>query len=153
MIRYKDRILKIKKVYLRQNGGIALSGNHFYAPMYRDLTEVLDLFKVHFTALTGRKLDYVRTFESGTFGESEWIPASYVGFEVEEYFVFELTDEARNLIFRVSPALNSHDKTITCTAFTKDAKIKEMISGFMGVCARANQARLVLQSGAQSDES
>lgn len=134
-----------ENIYLRQRGGISLSGNHFYEPMYRDLAEVLDLLKLDFTALTHNKLEYVRTFESGTFGESEWIPASYVGFEVEEYFVFELKDDTRNLLFRVSPALYSNDKTIACSIYTDDSKIKELISRYLGVCARVNQARLVLR--------
>ena len=40
------------KIYLCQKGGVALTENHFYAPMYGDLSEVLDLLKISFEGLT-----------------------------------------------------------------------------------------------------
>ena len=133
------------KIYLYQKGGVALTENHFYAPMYGDLSEVLDLLKISFEGLTRKKLDYVRTFEGGTFGESEWTPMSYVGFEVEEYFVFAVEDDNRNLLLRVSPVLSSHDKVITYEVYTEDSKLKGLISGYLGIYAKVNKAKLILR--------
>jgi hypothetical protein len=149
-----EGVLNLKKIYLRQKGAVALTENHFYAPMYQDLSEVLDLLKIRFEALYRRKLDYTRTFDGGMFGESEWIPASYAGFEVEEYFVFEVQDDTRTLLLRVSPVLFSHDKTIKHTIYTKDTTLKKLITCYLEACARVNNARLVSinASKAESDE-
>ena len=149
-----EGILNLKKIYLRQKGAIALTENHFYAPMYQDLSEVLDLLKIRFKALYGRKLDYTRTFDGGMFGESEWIPASYAGFEVEEYFVFEVHDDTRSLLLRVAPVLFARDKIIRHTIYTKDTTLIELITCYLGACARVNNARMVSinASRAKSDE-
>ncbi|MBW1837698.1 MAG: hypothetical protein JRF71_03600 [Deltaproteobacteria bacterium] len=149
-----EGVLNLKKIYLRQKGAVTLTENHFYAPMYQDLSEVLDLLKIRFEALYGRKLDYTRTFDGGMFGESEWIPASYAGFEVEEYFVFEVQNDTRTLLLRVAPVLLSHDKIIRHTIYTKDTTLIELITCYLGACARVNNARLVSinASRAKSDE-
>ncbi len=138
-------VWNLEKIYLYQKGGVAITENHFYAPMYGDLSEVLDVLKIKFEGLTRKKLDYVRTFESGTFGESEWTPTSYAGFEVEEYFVFEVQDDNRNLLLRISPVLLSSDKMIAYEVYTEDSKLKGLISSYLGVCAKVNEAKLFLR--------
>jgi hypothetical protein len=90
--------LDAAKIYLCP---VVLSKAGFYQPMYKDLAEVLDLIKIRYESINGKILDYIRTFESSTFEESEWVPASYVGFEVQEYVAFEKGEEGRTLLFRV----------------------------------------------------
>lgn len=133
-------------IYLSTNGGVVRSRCCFYQPMYKDLCEVLELFKVRFEATTGQQFEYIRTFEEGTFGESEWTPASYVGFEVDEYFAYEQGDNGRSLLFRVHPILLAHNKRIECKLYRRDPALDQLISHYLGICARVNNATLVLKS-------
>ncbi len=133
------------KIYLCPSGGVVLSKPGFYQPMYKDLSEVLELIKIRYESLTGKILDYIRTFESSTFEESEWVPASYVGFEVQEYVAFEAGEEGRRLLFRVQPVLLSHRNRIVVKIYCKDRTLDKLITHYLGVCARINNARFILQ--------
>ena len=116
----------------------------FYQPMYKDLSEVLELVKINFERVGKKKLDYKRPFKEGVVEESEWVPASYVGFEVEEYFVYENGAEGRNLLFRVQPFLLSRNKRIECRIYEAGQPIGGLISYYLGICARMNNAKLVM---------
>ena len=139
-------VLTSEMIYLTPNGGVARSRDCFYQPMYKDLSEVLELVKLSFEGTAGQKFEYVRTFEGGTFGESEWTPASYVGFEVEEYFAYEKGDSGRNLLFRIQPILLSHNKRIEYKMYKEDPALDQLISHYLGICARMNNATLVLEN-------
>ncbi|MGD8947291.1 MAG: hypothetical protein PVI62_11560 [Desulfobacterales bacterium] len=139
-------VLTSEKIYLTPNGGVARSRGCFYQPMYKDLSEVLELVKLSFEGTFGQKFEYIRTFEGGTFGESEWTPASYVGFEVEEYFVYEKGDNGRSLLFRIQPILLSHNKMVEYKMYKEDSALGELISHYLGIYARMNNATLVLKN-------
>ncbi|MBW2428193.1 MAG: hypothetical protein JRF56_04485 [Deltaproteobacteria bacterium] len=133
------------RIYLRPIGGVVLSKAGFYQPMYKDLAEVLDLIKIRYEGINGKILDYIRTFESSTFEESEWVPASYVGFEVQEYLAFEKGEEDRTLLFRVQPVLLSHRNRIEVKIHREDRALGQLIAHYLGICARMNNARFILQ--------
>ncbi|HEA68749.1 MAG TPA: hypothetical protein ENI07_18330 [Desulfobacterales bacterium] len=116
----------------------------FYQPMYKDLSEVLELVKISFERVGKKKLDYKRSFKEGVVEESEWVPASYVGFEVEEYFVYENGSEGRNLLFRVQPFLLSRNKRIEYRIYEAGQTIGGLISYYLGICAKMNNAKLVM---------
>lgn len=133
------------KIYLSPRGGVVLTKACFYQPMYKDLSEVLDLIKIRYESISRKILDYTRTFESSTFGESEWVPASYVGFEVQEYVAFEKGEKGRTLLFRVQPVLLSHNKRIEVKIYRDDPVLGKLISRYLGICARMNNASFVLK--------
>ena len=133
------------KIYLCPGGGVVLSRAGFYQPMYKDISEVLDLIKIRYESISGKILDYIRTFESSTFEESEWVPASYVGFEVQEYVAFEKGEEGRTLLFRVQPVLLSHRNRIEVKIHRKDRALSQLIARYLGIYAQMNNARLILQ--------
>ena len=133
------------KIYLSSSGGVVLSREGFYQPMYKDLSEVLDLIKIRYEHISGKILDYIRTFESSTFEESEWVPASYAGFEVQEYVAYEKGEEGRTLLFRVQPVLLSNNSRIKVKILQKDRALSELITRYLGICARMNNARFILQ--------
>jgi len=137
--------LDVAKIYLCPSGGVVLSKAGFYQPMYKDLAEVLDLIKIRYESINCKILDYIRTFESSTFEESEGVPASYVGFEVQEYLACEKGEEGRTLLFRVQPVLLSHHNRIEVKIHRKDRALGQLIARYMGICARMNNARLILQ--------
>jgi hypothetical protein len=112
--------------------------------MYKDLSEVLELLKISFERAGKTKLDYKRTFKEGVVDESEWVPASYVGFEVEEYFIYEKGSEGRNLLFRVQPFFLSRNKRIECRVSEAGQPINGLISYYLGICAKMNDAKLVM---------
>jgi hypothetical protein len=134
-----------KRIYLSLKGSIALTRGCFYQPMYSNLSEVLELTKISFERATKKKLGYTRTFRGGAVQESEWIPASYVGFEVEEYFVFEEEAGGRKLLFRVQPFFFSQNKRIECKIYKAGQALSELISHYLGIWARMNHAKLVLE--------
>ena len=133
------------KIYLSLSGSVVLTKACFYQPMYKDLSEVLDLIKIRYESISRKILDYTRTFESSTFGESEWVPASYVGFEVQEYVAFEKGEKGRTLLFRVQPILLSHNKRIEVKIYRDDPVLGKLISRYLGICARMNNASFVLK--------
>ena len=135
--------LNSERIYLRPNGSAVLTRSCFYRPMYKSLSEVLDLIKISFEGPTRKQLYYVRTFENSMVEESEWVPASYVGFEVEEYFVYEKTAEDRILLFRVQPFFLSPNKRIECKIYKAGQALSALISQYLGICAVVNQARLI----------
>jgi len=116
----------------------------FYQPMYKDLSEVLELVKISFERAGKTKLDYKRPFKRGVIEESEWVPASYVGFEVEEYFIYEKGSEGRNLLFRIQPFFLSHNKRIECRIYEAGQAIGGLISYYLGICAKMNNAKLIM---------
>lgn len=116
----------------------------FYQPMYKDISEVLELVKISFERVSKKKLDYKRPFKEGMVEESEWVPSSYVGFEVEEYFVYENGSESRNLLFRIQPFFSSRNKRIECRIYEAGRAIGGLISYYLGICAKMNNAKLVI---------
>jgi|TARA_B100001964_G_scaffold3968_1_gene4342 hypothetical protein len=138
------KIWSSQRIYLNQRGGVALKRGCFYQPMYKDLSEVLELVKISFERAGKTKLDYKRPFKRGVIEESEWVPASYVGFEVEEYFIYEKGSEGRNLLFRIQPFFLSHNKRIECRIYEAGQAIGGLISYYLGICAKMNNAKLIM---------
>ena len=138
-------VLNSQRIYLSLKGSIALTRGCFYQPMYSTLSEMLELAKIDFERTTRKKLKYTRTFRGGAVGESEWVPASYVGFEVEEYFVFEEGTGGRNLLFRVQPFFFSQNKRIECKIYKAGQEFSDLISLYLGIWARMNHAKLVVK--------
>jgi hypothetical protein len=138
-------VLNSERIYLSLKGSIALTRGCFYQPMYTTLSEVLNLAIINLERTTRKKVDYTRTFRGGAVGESEWVPASYVGFEVEEYFVFEERTGGRNLLFRVRPFFFSQNKRIECKIYKAGQGFSELISLYLGIWARMNHAKLVVK--------
>ncbi len=141
----RSSVLNPKRIYLSLKGSIALTRGCFYQPMYSNLSEVLELTKISLERATRKKLGYTRTFRGGAVQESEWVPASYVGFEVEEYFVFEEEAGGRKLFFRVQPFFFSQNKRIECKIYKAGQALSELISHYLGIWARMNHAKLVLK--------
>jgi len=133
-----------QRIYLGQRGGVALKRGCFYQPMYKDLSEVLELIKINFERIGKKKLDYKRPFKEGMVEESEWAPASPFGFEVEEYFVYENGSESRNLLFRIHPFFLSRNKRIECRIFEAGQAIGGLISYYLGICAKMNNVKLIM---------
>ncbi len=138
------KIRSSQRIYLGQGGGVALKRGCFYQPMYKDLSEVLELVKISFERVSKKKLDYKRPFKEGMVEESEWVPSSYVGFEVEEYFVYENGSESRNLLFRVQPFISSRNKRIECRIYEAGQAISGLISYYLGICAKMNNVKLIM---------
>ena len=133
-----------ERIYLKAKGGIALSRGCFYQPMYQDVSEVLDLIKISYEEDGRKRLDYLKTFDSGAVDDSIWVPASYAGFEVEEYVAFETISEGRIILFRVRPVFLSQNKRIEYQMYNKNRRLGELVSHYLGICARMNHVRLVL---------
>lgn len=138
------KIRSSKRIYLGQRGGVALKRGCFYQPMYKDISEVLELVKISFERVSKKKLDYKRPFKEGMVEESEWVPSSYVGFEVEEYFVYENGSESRNLLFRIQPFFSSRNKRIECRIYEAGQAIGGLISYYLGICAKMNNVKLIM---------
>ncbi len=117
----------------------------FYQPMYKDISEVLELVKISFERVSKKKLDYKRPFKEGMVEESEWVPSSYAGFEVEEYFVYENGSESRNLLFRIQPFFSSRNKRIECRIYEAGRAIGGLISYYLGICAKMNNVKLIMK--------
>jgi len=117
----------------------------FYQPMYKDLSEVLELIKISFERVSKNKLDYKRPFKEGMVEESEWVPSSYAGFEVEEYFVYENGSESRNLLFQIQPFFSSRNKRIECRIYEAGRAIDGLISYYLGICAKMNNVKLIMK--------
>jgi len=113
--------------------------------MYANLSEVLELTKINLERATRKKLGYTRTFRDGAVEESEWVPSFYVGFEVEEYFVFEEEAGGRKLLFRVQPFFFSQDKRIECKIYKAGQALSESILHYLEIWARMNHTKLVLK--------
>ena len=114
--------------------------------MYKDLSEVLELVKISFEREGKTKLEYKRPFKEGVVEESEWVPSSYVGFEVEEYFVYERRPEGRHLLFRVQPFFLSRNKRLECRIYEPGQSIGGLISYWLGICAKMNNAKLIMNN-------
>ncbi len=138
------KIRSLQRIYLSRKGAAALKRGCFYQPMYKDLSEVLELVKISFESKGKTKLDYKRPFKEGMVEESEWVPASYVGFEVEEYFVYERRAEGRNLLFRVQPFFLSRNKRLEYKIYEAGQAIGGLISYYLGICAKMNNAKLIM---------
>ncbi len=145
-LRVNDAVVpNSQKIYLSLKGGISLTRSCFYQPMYTNLSEVLELTKISFERATSKQYGYISTFSDGAVEESEWVPASYAGFEVEEYFIFEEESGDRKLLFRVQPFFFSQNKRIECKIYKAGQALSALISYYLGIWARMNRAKLVLK--------
>jgi len=133
------------KIYLSPRGSVVLTRACFYQPMYKDIAEVLDLIKIRYKSISRKILDYTRTFESSTFEESEWVPISYVGFEGQVYAAFEKGEKGCTRLFRVQPVLLSRNRRIEVKIYREDRVLGKLISRYLGICARMNNASFVLK--------
>lgn len=119
-----------QNIYLRESGGLTLNENLFHRPMYVDLTEVLDIIRVLLEERFQAEIEYFRTLESGT---------------VEEYVVIERKGVQKNLLFRVWPVLYGHHKRLDYKIYEQGQKMDELIMYYLDICAKTNNAKLVVK--------
>ena len=119
-----------QNIYLRQTGGLTLDKNLFHRPMYMDLVEVLDIIRIVLQERYQAEIEYFRTLESGT---------------VEEYVVIEKKGVRKDLLFRAWPVLYSHHKRLDYKIYDQGQRMSELIMYYLGICAKANNAKLVIK--------
>ena len=122
-------VLNDQKVYLSQ-AGVKSSDGGFHRPMYWNLTEVLDIIKIVLEEDTQRKIEYFRTLESGA---------------VEEFVIIEKEGGRKILLFRAWPVFYGYNKRLEYKLYVEDRKISRLITYYLGICARTNNANLVLK--------
>ena len=78
-----------------------------------------------------REIAFFRTVESGA---------------VEEYVGVEVHGIRKNLLFRAWPVFYAREKELRYEIYEEKGPIVDYITFFLGVCARANHAKLVAKS-------
>ena len=122
-------VLSDKKVYLSQ-AGVKSPDGVFQRPMYWNLTEVLDIIKIVLEEEIQGEIEYFRTLESGA---------------VEEYVIIEKEGGHKILLFRAWPVFYGYNKRLEYKLYVEDRKISSLITYYLGICARTNNANLVLK--------
>ena len=115
---------------LTPTGSVPSPWYGFHHPMYLDVSEVVDLIKLTIMETTGKKIESVRAIESGI---------------VEEHAVIEKSEADKRLIFRVWPVFFTHNKHIDYKIYEGDQNIRKIITNYLSVCAKTNDARLILK--------
>ncbi len=119
-----------ERLCLSLEGAVALRSDAAPRPMYQSLSEVLSLIATVLEERTGTKVHTFRTLESGA---------------IEEHAVFERGTARRTLLFRVWPFFFPHQKRLECKIYVRDPEICDQILHYLGACATANGATMVLK--------
>jgi hypothetical protein len=118
----------LERIYLGTQDGLPFKQYGFQRPMYTTVYEIVDLIKIAIFEATGMTTDSVRALESGV---------------VEEHAVVAKNHGRKTLLFRLWPVFYSHDKRIEYTIYSENPKIQNLISYYLSIFAKVNEARLV----------
>lgn len=120
--------LSKRYLYLNAKGGFSFTHQGFRQPMYKSVSEVVDVIKIALQEGTAKTIESFKTIESGV---------------VEEYAVIERSEAGKSLLFRVWPVFYRHDKRIEYKIYSNDKPRQEIIVYYLHVCAVTNNAKLI----------
>ncbi len=100
------------------------------SPMFSQVSELIELFKIRLRAGQDRQVDAFRTLESGT---------------VEEFVVVEIAEGVKKLLFRVWPIFYTDRPRIEYRVYARDPSVENLVTDVLMLGAQARNARLVLK--------
>ncbi len=130
MVAGGERDAPRERLCLGSDGAVTFPGDVLPRSMYESLPEVLNLIKTVLEEKTEAPVDYFWTLESGA---------------IEEYVVFERKLTGKKLLFRVWPFFFPHHKRLECKIYVRDPETCDHILHYLGACATANGAIMVLK--------
>jgi hypothetical protein len=122
---------KTDHIFLGQMGCVDIKEAWTKGSMYVSLSDVLELMTLLVWEKEKREIAFFRTVESGA---------------VEEYVVVEVQGFRKNLLFRAWPVFYAREKELRYEIYAEEEDIIDLITFFLGACARANHAHLVAKS-------
>jgi hypothetical protein len=122
------KALKLPKTILTADGCRPAASCGFGRPMYRSAAETVALLAMAIKEKTGGEVRWARAVESGI---------------VEEYALVAEDSRGQHLICRIWPVFFAFERRIEYKLYEAGPEISALVETYLGLCARANDARLL----------
>jgi len=115
-------------ILLGIDGGVSLRDHYgFTRPMYADAQEIVRLIKLALQKRSGRRIESVRTLESGI---------------VEEHALVADDNGRKHLLVRIWPVFYAHRRRVEYKRYEADEDTWHTIADLLDLFARVNRAEL-----------